>query len=168
MKPTPMRTLAIDPGKVRVGLAISDSAGKFATPHAVIPAANAVETILKLIDSESVEQIVIGLPLNMDGTIGPSAKESIAFSKKISSKCAKPIVFVDERLSSFQAESDMTSRKRRGEKITRKQKKSRLDALAAAVFLQDFLDGKLDAIDIKFRYHSPNACSNPCSSNRTR
>jgi putative Holliday junction resolvase len=145
-----MRTLAIDPGKVRIGLALSDSAAKFATPHAVIPAEKAIEEILKLIEQEEVEQLVVGLPLNMDGTIGPSAKNAITFARELSNKSAKKVIFVDERLSSFQAESDMTQRKRHGEKITRKQKKSRLDAQAAAVFLQDFLDGKLSAIQIPF------------------
>ena len=57
-------------------------------------------------------------------------------------------MYVDERLSSFAAEQDLADRKRGGEKITRKQKKQRLDALAAAGFLQAFLDGKLNPIDV--------------------
>jgi RNase H-fold protein (predicted Holliday junction resolvase) len=57
-------------------------------------------------------------------------------------------VFVDERLSSFAAEQSLIDRKRGGEKITRKQKKQQLDALAAAGFLQAFLDGKLAAVQV--------------------
>jgi putative holliday junction resolvase len=148
MTPAPMRTLAIDPGSIRVGIALSDAAGKFATPFDVIPAANAIQTILKIIQTEEIDRIVIGLPLNMDGTQGPSAKKAIAFAKELAAKCETPLIFVDERLSSFQAESDLIGRKRQGEKITRKQKKTRLDAHAAAIFLQDFLDGKLPAIKI--------------------
>ena len=61
---------------------------------------------------------------------------------------ASRVVFVDERLSSFDAEQQLIDRKRGGEKITRKRKKQQLDALAAAGFLQAFLDGKLPAIDV--------------------
>src|SRR5882762_9522532 len=100
-----MRTLAIDLGTRRIGLAMSDQGGRFATPLEVLEVNSpdqALDPILTLILKEAVE-----------------------------------------RLSSFAAEQDLIDRKRSGEKITRKQKKDRLDALAAAGFLQAFLDGKL-------------------------
>jgi putative Holliday junction resolvase len=146
-----MRTLAIDSGAKRVGLALSDEGGKFATPLDVIEVSspqNAIEQILPVIQKESVQRVVIGLPLNMDDSIGPAARNTVAWGKDLASRTNLPLVFVDERLSSFDAEQSLISRKRGGEKITRKQKKERLDALAAAGFLQAFLDGRLASIPV--------------------
>lgn len=137
-----MRTLAIDLGTRRIGLALSDSGGTIATPHEVLQVTSsqqAIPPILKLIREEDVKRIVIGLPLNMDGSIGPQAKQVIDWAKSLPGE----IAFVDERLSSFAAEQRLIDRKRGGEKITRKDKKRMLDALVAAQLLQEFLDGKL-------------------------
>ncbi|CAN5468547.1 Holliday junction resolvase RuvX [soil metagenome] len=142
-----MRSLAIDLGSKRIGLALSDSGGTIATPHEVLQVTSpeqAIAPILKLIHEEDVKRIVIGLPLNMDGTVGPQAKQAIAWAKSLPGE----IVFVDERLSSFDAEQRLIDRQRRGEKITRKAKKEMLDALVAAQLLQEFLDGKLPPIDV--------------------
>jgi putative holliday junction resolvase len=146
-----MRTLAIDLGTRRTGLALGDAGGKLATPHDVLhgPAAAAIEPILQLIQTEAIERIVVGLPLNMDGTHGPAAEKAAEFGRILASRSGKKVVLVDERLSSFQAEEDLANRRRGGEKITRKSKKNRLDALAAAQFLQEFLDGKLAGIDLE-------------------
>jgi len=145
-----MRTLAIDFGKRRIGLALSDAGGKLATPHEVLQTSSisqAVDEISKTIEHEGVERIVIGMPLNMDGTRGGGAKEVTEFGLLLSKRCGKGVIYVDERLSTFQAEQDLLDARRGGEKITRKSKKQRLDAVAAASFLQEFLDGKLDPID---------------------
>ncbi len=141
-----MRTLAIDYGTRRVGLALSDQGGKFATPLAVLEVhtpAQAAEMVLKVVGEEGVDRLVIGLPLNMDGSTGAQAQETIRWAGELAEASGKRVVFVDERLSSFDAEQGLIARKRAGEKITRRGKKSRLDALAAAAFLQEFLDGKL-------------------------
>ena len=145
-----MRTLAIDLGTRRVGLALSDDGGRFVTPHDVLEVSSpplAIEPIKSLVISERVERIVIGLPLNMDGTAGPAVKQVLGWAEQLfSSVPDAQIVFVDERLSSFTAEQQLIDRKRSGEKLTRDKKKRQLDALAAAAFLQDFLDGKLSSI----------------------
>lgn len=141
-----MRTLAIDLGSRRIGLAMSDEGGRFATPLDVLTVsspAEAIPTIVNLIKGEGVERIVVGLPLNMDGTLGPAARSTISWAQELSQQAPPPILFVDERLSSFEAEQKLTSRKRAGEKLTRGRKKQKLDAIAAAGFLQEFLDGKL-------------------------
>ena len=141
-----MRTLAVDLGTRRVGLAMSDEGGLYATPLEVLQVNSpeqAVKPILELIVKESVQRIVVGLPLNMDDTLGPAAQSALAWGNDLSHRSGKPVIFVDERLSSFTAEQDLIDRKRGGEKITRKQRKQRLDALAAAGFLQAFLDGRL-------------------------
>jgi len=145
-----MRTLAIDLGSRRVGLALSDDGGKFATPYDVLTVNStddALSPIRDLINRESVRRVVIGLPLNMDDSFGPAARSVIEWSRKLTQSVEIPIVFVDERLSSFSAEQRLTDRKRAGEKLTRAQKKQMLDAHAAAGFLQEFLDGKLTSID---------------------
>jgi putative Holliday junction resolvase len=105
-----------------------------------------LEPVLQIVTRESVERIVIGVPLNMDGTAGPAARESLRWGKVLQERCGKPVLYVDERLSSFAAEQTMIDRKRSGEKITRQQRKRRLDALAAADFLQAFLDGRSPAL----------------------
>ncbi|CAN5602245.1 Holliday junction resolvase RuvX [soil metagenome] len=146
-----MRTLALDYGTLRVGLAQSDEGGHFATPVEVIAVSApelAIEPIVKFVREEGIERLVVGLPLNMDDSIGPSAREAIAWGKQIAERAGKPLVFVDERLSSFITEQRFNDRKRAGAKMTRGQKKDRLDAHAAADFLQAFLDGKLPAIDV--------------------
>lgn len=152
-----MRTLAIDLGSRRVGLALSDEGGKFATPLDVLTVGSADEAlgpVEKIIASEGVQRVVIGLPLNMDDSIGGAARISIDWGKRLATRIGQaiPIVFVDERLSSFDAEQRLTERKRGGEKITRGQKKQMLDAIAAAGFLQEFLDGKLPPlIEVPFQ-----------------
>lgn len=141
-----MRTLAIDLGTRRVGLALSDAGGTLATPYEVLTVTSpqqALDQIVNVIAKEGVERIVLGLPLNMDDSVGPAAREAIEWGRKLAAMTAQPVVFVDERLSSFQAEQTLNDRKRGGEKLTRKRKKEQLDALAAAGFLQAFLDGKL-------------------------
>ena len=142
-----MRTLGIDLGTRRIGLAISDAGGHFATPLEVLQItdpAQAIEPILALITREGVKRVVIGLPLNMeDGSAGPAARETSKWGGRLAMKLMIPILYVDERLSSFSAEQTLIGQKRSGSKMTRKQKKQRLDAYAAALFLQEFLDGKL-------------------------
>jgi putative Holliday junction resolvase len=148
-----MRTLAIDLGTRRIGLAMSDEGGSFATPFDVLmvnSAGEAIAPIQALIARESVQRLVIGLPLNMDDSVGPAAKSVLQWSHKLRETSDVPIVFVDERLSSFSAEQRLADRKRAGEKMTRGQKKQMLDAHAAAGFLQEFLDGKLTPIPDRY------------------
>ena len=146
-----MRTLAVDFGSRRVGLAMSDEGGRFATPLDVLQITSpqqATDQIVSLCKKEQVQRLLVGLPLNMDGTFGPAAHEAIVWGRDLGNRAALTVIFVDERLSSFEAEQHMVDRKRGGERITRKQRKSRLDAHAAAGFLQAFLDGKLQAINV--------------------
>ena len=144
-----MRTLAIDLGTRRVGLALSDEGGRFATPYQVLQVTSpehALEQILPIIRKEGVEQIVLGLPLNMDDTFGPAAKSTLTWGNQLAEKSATPVLYVDERLSSFAAEQSLNDRKRAGEKLTRGRRKEQLDAVAAATFLQQFLDGTLQPL----------------------
>ena len=151
-----MRTLAIDLGTRRIGLAMSDEGGQWATPLQVLfvtDPVQAIEPILKILRTEAVQRIVLGLPLNMDDTTGPAARAVMNWSKGLAAAAASlpqkiEIIFVDERLSSFAAEQQLNERRRAGENLTHKRKKQQLDAVAAAGFLQAFLDGKLVAISV--------------------
>jgi putative Holliday junction resolvase len=146
-----MRTLAIDLGSRRVGLAMSDDGARFATPLDVLEIDSAEQAIVRIaaiVEEERVERLLVGLPLNMDGTLGPAAQSTIVWSRQLAQRANRPVVFVDERLSSFAAEQQLADMKRSGQKMTRQQKKRRLDALAATHFLQAFLDGQLVGLDI--------------------
>jgi putative Holliday junction resolvase len=145
-----MRTLAIDLGTRRIGLALSDSAGRLATPYSVLNVtspAQALDGCASVIADEGVERLVVGVPLNMDGSWGPQAKSAITWARELAARTSLPLVLVDERLSSFAAEQQLVDRKRSGEKLTRGKKKKQLDAIAAATFLQQFLDGQLSPLD---------------------
>src|SRR4051794_37214354 len=115
---TSMRTLAIDLGARRVGLALSDEGGRFATPLDVLTvtdADQALAPIAEVVRKEGVERVVVGLPLNMDDSVGPAARAALAWGQRLEQLCAKKVVFVDERLSSFAAEGQLLDRKRAGE-----------------------------------------------------
>ena len=135
---TPMRTLAIDLGTRRVGLALSDEGGRFATPYEVAQVTapeQAIDRALDVIDKEGVEQVVLGLPLNMDGSEGPRAQSTRAFARNLAQKTPLPIVFWDERLSTSAVTRMLI------EADTRRDKRAAVvDKLAASYILQGFLD----------------------------
>jgi putative Holliday junction resolvase len=139
-----MRILAIDFGAKRIGLALGDDEARIASPLEVLDVSNpqdAIEQVIAVIASEQVDSIVVGLPLNMDGSIGGSARRVIEWAREIEALSGLKPIFVDERLSTFDAEQKLVDRKRAGEHLTRGMKKRRLDALAATALLQDYLDG---------------------------
>jgi putative Holliday junction resolvase len=146
-----MRTLAIDLGTRRIGLALSDEGGRWATPFEVLTVTDpqhAIAQLLRIIQEQAVGRLVVGLPLNMDDTIGPAARQAAAWGGQLAAQSGKPVVFVDERLSSFEAEQQLNDRKRHGEKLTRRRRREQQDALAAASFLQQFLDGKIPPVSM--------------------
>jgi 6-phosphogluconolactonase len=136
-----MRYLAIDYGQKRTGLAVSDAGESMAFPHSVLEAnADMVAQIVRIIRQERIDVIVVGLPLNMDGTEGPQAKAVRLFGQKLSAKVSMEITYFDERLSSSDADWKLS-----GLELTRGKKKKLQDAIAAAVFLQAFLDERKKA-----------------------
>jgi putative holliday junction resolvase len=146
-----VRILAIDLGTRRVGLALGDSIVKLATPYDVLTITTpqqALEAVSRIAQEESVEQLVVGVPLNMDDSAGPQAKQAILWGKLLGERTTLCVVFIDERLSSFTAEQQLADRKRSGEKLTHGRKKKQLDALAAASFLQQYFDGTLAPLEV--------------------
>jgi 6-phosphogluconolactonase len=133
-----MRYLAIDYGGKRTGLALCDKDEMIASPIAVIENRSQVlHEILNIVKNEQVEAIILGFPFNMDGTEGPAAKGVREFAKELTGRTNIPIIFHDERLSSFEAGQKLAAAD-----YTRKKKKKRLDAVAAAGILQSFLEKK--------------------------
>ena len=133
-----MRYLAIDYGSKRTGLAICDPAETIASPLTVIQGQKELpKKIADIVETENVEAIVLGLPLNMDGSTGPQAELVFKFADQLKAHLDIPIHFQDERLSSFSAEEKLSQTE-----FTRKKKKKRLDAIAAAEILQTFLEQK--------------------------
>jgi putative Holliday junction resolvase len=142
-----MRYVAIDLGDKRTGLAVGDAITRLVTPLAVLESPIAVrggEQLLEDLAKAIAEQLgpaaagagelVVGLPLNMDGTEGPRAKMVREFAARVEKKTGRVVRFQDERLTSAEADWGMA---RSG--MTRGEKKSRRDALAAGVVLRDFL-----------------------------
>lgn len=133
-----MRYLAIDYGTKHTGLAICDRAETIASPLVVIQGQEQLlKKIVDIVESENVEAIVLGLPLNMDNSQGPQAKLVFQFAERLKKLLDIPIHFQDERLSTFGAEEKLAAAE-----FTRKKKKKRLDAIAAAEILEAFLEQK--------------------------
>ena len=133
-----MRYLAIDLGGKRTGLAVGDDESGIVTPLEVVVAgddAQRLGAIGRVIEAQGPDALVLGLPLNMDGTPGPAAETAKAFAETLHERFKLPVHLADERLSSSVADEQMA---RRG--LTRGDKKARRDALAAATILRDFLD----------------------------
>jgi len=131
-----MRYLAIDYGTKRTGLAICDSAETIASPLTVIQGQNQlIKKISEIVEKEDIEAVVLGLPLNMDGTEGAQSKLVLKFGKQLQNNLKIPVLMHDERLSSFGAEEKLSSAN-----YTRGKRKKRIDAVAAAEILTSFLE----------------------------
>ncbi|MEJ2703816.1 MAG: Holliday junction resolvase RuvX [Sedimentisphaerales bacterium] len=131
-----MRYLSIDYGARRTGLAICDAGETIVSPLAVIDSQQSPESkIAETIETENVGAVVLGLPLNMDGSEGPQTQLVRKFADKLQAQLNVPVYLQDERLSSFGAEEKLAPAN-----LTRGKMKQRLDAVAAAEILQAFLD----------------------------
>jgi putative Holliday junction resolvase len=137
-----MRYLAVDLGDKRTGLAVADTIMRIVTPLATLEVPRErrageelVEALAAAAREHGADALVVGLPLNMDGSEGPRAKLVRAFAARLVAKSGLSASFQDERLTSADADWQMA---RSG--LTHGQKKSRRDALAAATILRDFLE----------------------------
>ncbi len=131
-----MRYLALDLGDRRIGVAISDPLGIFARPLEVFERCSRQEDFVRvqaLIAQHGVDVVIAGLPLNMDGTEGPQADWVRDYTTELAESITAPIILWDERLSTEEAKDILRAQgKRPGE--------ADLDAVAAAVILQSYLD----------------------------
>jgi putative Holliday junction resolvase len=141
-----MRIVGLDIGERRIGVAVSDLTGTLARPVDVLQPAgleiDALDLVVAAIarlagEEDGVAAIVVGLPRRLDGTPTEMTARVEQFARHLESKTALPVALQDERLSSREAESRLA--------LTNKDwrsRKARLDAAAAAVILQDYLDGR--------------------------
>jgi putative Holliday junction resolvase len=139
-----MRVLGIDYGERRIGLAVSDASRTLARPLATVPGdgdlRTAVRGVLRVLAEleradERIDTIVVGLPKRLDGSANDQTARADAFATMLARQSDRPVVLQDERLTSFEADTLLAVRER--DWRVRKQK---LDAAAAAVILQEFLD----------------------------
>ena len=132
------RLLGIDPGKKRVGIAISDENKLVSTPLKTIVKKKNIDVtneILEIIKENNIKGIVVGNPINMDGSMGPSSQSAKDFAKNLSNTISIPIVMWDERLSS-QAAFNLSS----SLDINTSKKVEKLDQNAASFILQGAID----------------------------
>lgn len=139
-----MRFVAVDLGDKRTGLAVGDSVTGLVSPLEVAEVSVSerggealLDTVARAIDEQigaAAGELVVGLPVNMDGTEGPRAKLVRALGERLGKRTGRTVHYQDERLTSSEADWSMA---RTG--LTRKRKKERRDALAAAAILRDFL-----------------------------
>lgn len=129
------RVLALDVGDKRIGVAVSDPFFLFATGLKVIIRENdnkALEEIKEICQTYKIKKIVVGLPYNMDGTIGAQAKKTVKFTEKLENDFE--IIYRDERLTSFEAEEML---KKENKKYTKN--KGLVDVKAACIILQSYI-----------------------------
>ena len=135
-----MRALGIDFGEKRIGLAISDPLGLTAQGIETIEhqgKRQVLEALLKICQDHGIGEIVIGLPINMNGSMGPKAKEILALVPEMQEKFHLPVKTWDERLSSRQAGRLMIE-----QGLSRQKQKKQSDRLAATILLQSYLESK--------------------------
>lgn len=135
-----MRVLAFDVGAKRTGVAVSDASGTLARPLETLAGADMVAAAVALIDrlardGDGLAAVVVGLPLRGDGSETQGTPLARAFATALARRVDTPVVLQDERLSSVEAESRLAVNERDW-----RQRKRKLDAAAAAVILQDYLD----------------------------
>lgn len=131
-----MKYLGMDLGTKRLGLAISTS-GVLTTPYKLISFKTyeeARDEVIKIIENEKITCLVLGLPKNMDNSMGFASERSLNFKKLLEEKCSLPVNLVDERLSTVEAESILIENN-----YSRAKRKNVIDELSACIILDTYL-----------------------------
>jgi len=130
-----MRSLGLDIGDKRIGVALSDPEGILASPFTVINRRDEsldIAAITDIISQQQVGRVIVGLPRSMDGSLGKQAEKVKEFTQKLCRRIQVPVEYRDERLTTVLAERLM--------KTTKTKRRARRDAQAAALILQGYLD----------------------------
>jgi len=148
-----MRVLALDVGERRIGLAISDPEGRVAVPLETLERRDMdadLRALADLVGREGVQAVVVGLPLSLDGNVGPQAERTQEFARRLAGAVSCPLEMWDERLSTVAAERALTPsgppgrrgrRARAGERRRPPERRQEArDAMAATLILQAYLD----------------------------
>jgi putative holliday junction resolvase len=136
--PMSQRLMGLDLGAKTIGVATADYTRQFATPRHTIARTKFTpdaQSLIKFAVEENIGLIVLGLPLNMDDTEGPRCQSTRTFARNFSKLSPLPIIFWDERLSSFEADQQMIEAGFRHDK-----RQANIDKLAASIILQNLLD----------------------------
>ena len=144
------RILALDYGRARIGMAIADPETALPHPLGTLDRINRNEDMRRLrelVREHGVRQIVVGLPLRLDGTRGDMAEEASKFGQRVRKQLGLPVQMVDERLTSWEAERMLEELQGRtihtaSGKKRKENSKPGVDALAAALILKEYLDRK--------------------------
>ena len=135
-----MRVLGVDLGSKRIGIAVSDRSGTIASPLTVVQRSGSVardhQVIAKLVEEEEAEAVVVGLPLNMNGTAGPAAQAAMKEAKALATVVNVPVHTSDERRTTVTADRAMIEAG-----MNAQARRKVVDKVAAAVLLQHWLDG---------------------------
>ena len=135
-----MRTLALDVGDKRIGVAVSDMLGVLASPLTAIERASdsrAIDAILEIADEQEAGEIVAGLPISLSGGYSEQTKSVAAFVRKLEARSPVPVKTADERYSTVEAERLLS------QSIPKRvRSRGEIDAAAAAIILQSYLDAR--------------------------
>jgi putative Holliday junction resolvase len=135
--------LGVDAGERRVGVALSDELRLLASPVTVLDRRGGLAPVLDALSDlarrEGATQVVVGLPLNADGSEGPQARRAHDFARVAARVIGLPVKMWDERLSTREAEEIVRAQ---GRNLRRARQQGKLDAVAAAAILQDYLDAQ--------------------------
>ena len=134
-----VRALGVDLGSKRIGIAVSDLSGSLAaaltTVHRSSSRRHDHQEIARLVRVEEAEVVVVGLPLSLDGTLGPAARSAETEARQLASVVGVPVEMYDERFTTVTAERDM-----REVGLDARRRRASVDRVAAAVMLQSWLD----------------------------
>lgn len=136
-----VRALGVDPGTKRIGIAVSDRSGTIASPLTVLQRSRSkqhdLHELARIAREEEAEVIVVGLPLNMDGSEGPAARAAIAEARRLATLVDVPVELHDERLTTVTADRDMVAAG-----LNAIERRQVVDKIAAAIMLQSWLDAR--------------------------
>ena len=133
-----MRLIGLDVGEARIGVAASDPTGTLASARTVVqrrPEGAALQALQRIIEEEEAQAVIIGLPRSLSGELHEQAALVQAFAERLRSQITIPLEFWDERLSTVAAEREM-----RAAGTRRDRRRAMVDAVAAAIILQNYLD----------------------------
>lgn len=153
------RLIGLDIGEARIGVAISDATGLLASPYITLRTSQdetrTWTALQRLIEETEASGLVLGLPISLDGQLHAQGQRILAFAERLKQHIALPVTFWDERLSTVEAQRLVTERdllvgkksgravhSRRQARAKRRQNGPGIDALAAAVILQEYLDAQ--------------------------
>ena len=136
-----MRALGVDLGSKRIGIAVSDRTGTIASPLTMVQRSGSVKVdhrrIAELVAEEQAEIVIVGLPLNMNGSTGPAAKAAIAEANALATVIGVPVETYDERRTTVTADAALKEFK-----MNAQARRRVVDKVAAAVMLQNWLDSR--------------------------